>query len=274
MRKARTVELGKGLTVKTRILVILILFFAGLPAGTSWAESSFFIPGVDFSKLVLEEGAWCRYRIADEALGLIDSSEIYVGIPSSEMTPEGHAFWVEIETRPVGAGTAEAQVLKLLVLERIRNFTVGDSLGDYVVRLYSKSGAHPPQEEDPKEFRRFSLVIPTTDSSWVATPDVPTATAGGDFTCIRKERVVVDDKEIPTGNITLIKKARDDFKVWFCDDIPVFRLARCEIVRVRETETVPKIKGIPASGRKDSRTTAELVAFGYDARPILPLEGR
>jgi len=274
MRKIRPAGSGKGLNMKTCILVILILLFAGLPAGPSWAENSFFIPGVDFSKLDLEEGAWCRYRIADEALGLIDTSEIYIGVPSSEMTADGAAFWVEIETRPVGAGTAEAQVMKLLVLERIRDFAVGDSLGDYVVRLYNKSGTHPPQEEDPKEFKRFSLVIPTTDSSWVATPDVPTVTAGGEFTCIKKERVVVDDKEVPTGNVKLIKKARDDFKVWFCDDIPVFRLARCEIVRVRETETVPKIKGIPASGRKVSKTTAELVAFGHDAKPILPLEGR
>ena len=274
MRRARSGGPGKGLIVKTRILVISILLFAGAPAGTSGAENSFLIPGVDFSKLVLEEGAWCRYRIADEALGLTDSSEIYVGVPSSEMTGEGPAFWVEIETRPLGAGTAEAQIMKLLVLERITSFAVGDSLGDYVVRLYNKSGTNPPREEDPKAFKRFSLVIPTTDSSWAATPDVPTVTAGGEFTCIKKERVVVDDKEVPTGNVTLIKKARDDFKVWFCDEIPVFRLARCEIVRVRETETVPAIKGIPASGRKDSRTTAELVAFGYDARPILPLEGR
>jgi hypothetical protein len=260
------------LAVKTLILVVLIVMFAGVPAGTSRADSSFFIPGVDFSKLVLKEGAWCRYRIADEALGLIDSSEIYVGVPSSEMTPEGSAYWVEIETRPLGAGADEAQILKLLVLERIRSFNVGDSLGDYVVRLYNKSGTHPLQEEDPKEFKRFSLVIPTTDSSWVATPDVLTVTAAGDFACIKKERVVVDDKEVATGKIKLIKKARDDFKVWFCEDIPVFRLARCEIVRVRETETVPKITGIPASGRKTSRTTAELVAFGYDARSILLVE--
>jgi len=216
---------GKGLIVKTRILALSCVLLAGLLTGAPRADNSFFIPGVDFSKLVLEEGAWCRYRVADEALGLIDSSEIYVGVPSSEMTPDGLAFWVEVETRPAGAGTEEAQVLKLLVMEQIRRFSVGDSLGDYVVRLYNRSGTHPIREENPKESKRFSLVIPTTDSSWVATPDVPTVTAGGHFTCIKKERVVVDDKEVPTGNVKLIKRARDEFKVWFCDDIPVFRLA-------------------------------------------------
>jgi hypothetical protein len=260
--------------MKPRTLALLFALFTVVSTGTALADNTFFIPGVDFSKLVLEEGAWCRYRVADEALGLIDSSEIYVGVPSRQVTPEGPAFWVEIETRPVGAGNEDSQVLKLLVLERITRFSVGDSLGDYVVKLYNKSGTHPPREEDPKGSKRFSLVIPTTDSSWAATPDVPTVTAGGRFTCIKKERVVVDDKEVPTGNVTLIKRARDDFKVWFCDDIPVFRLARCEIIRFRETETVPPITGIPASGRKISRTTAELVAFGYDARSILPLEGR
>lgn len=237
------------------------------PASTPGA--GFFIPGVDFSKLVLTEGAWCRYRVADEALGTVDSSEVYIGVPSSEMTPQGLAFWVELETRPVGATSDDAQILKLLVLEAIRSFEEGDSLGEYVVRLYNKNGSDPPQEEDPKKFKRFSLVIPTTDSSWVATPDVPTETASGSFRCIKKERVVVENKEIPTGNVTLVRKARDDFTVWFSDDIPVFRMAKCMIIRVRETETVPKIKGIPDSGRKESKTTAELVEYGYDASPIL-----
>lgn len=246
------------------------LFLVGLAdRGLAKDDDGFLIPGVDFSKLDLKTGGWCRYRVADEALGLVDSSEIYIGVPGTEMTDQGLAFWVEIETRPSGAGPEDAQILKLLVLESITSFDVGDSLGEYVVRLYTKNGSQPVEQEEPKRFKRFSQVIPTTDSSWVVTPDVQTVTPRGNFMCVKKERVVVDDKEVPTGNITLIKKARDDFQVWFCDDVPVFRLAKCEIVRDRETETVPKIKGIPASGKKTSKTTAELVDFGWDAKAIL-----
>jgi hypothetical protein len=71
--------------------------------------------------------------------------------------------------------------------------------------------------------------------------------------------------------VRLIKTARDDFTVWFCDDVPMFHLARCEISRVRRTETKPIITGIPPSATKNSKTTAELVAFGFDAKPILEL---
>ena len=41
------------------------------------AAESFIVPGVDFSNLTLEEGAWCRYLVSDEALGQVDTTEIY-----------------------------------------------------------------------------------------------------------------------------------------------------------------------------------------------------
>jgi hypothetical protein len=237
----------------------------------AWGGEAFLIPGVEFSKLSLKKGAWCLYRVADEALGLVDSSEVYIGIPDTAMTDAGPAYWVEIQSRPMHGAPDEGQLLKLLVLERITSMGVGDSLGEYVLRLYNKSGAHPPQEEDPKGFERLSLVVPTADSSWVVTPEVAGDTPGGAFTCTLKERDAVDVKNISTGSVTLVRRARDNFKVWFCDEIPVFHLARCEIARVRETETIPPIAGIPASGTKNSKTTAELVAFGYDAKPMMPL---
>ncbi|MDH3217407.1 MAG: hypothetical protein OEN01_14170 [Candidatus Krumholzibacteria bacterium] len=256
-----------------RILLLITIPLCFHNAGfAATSAESFLIPGVDFSKLDLQEGAWCRYVVVDEALGQIDSSEIYIGVPSREMTSRGEAFWVEIETRPVGGSFGEADVLKLLVLEKIRAFDSGDSLGDYVVKLYNRTGDRPPREEDPKRFKRFSQVIPTTDSSWVSTPDVLEGATGSELSCVKKKRTVRDDREVVTGKVRLIKKARDDFAVWFCDDIPVFHLAKCEIVRVRETETLPKITGVPNLGKKVATTTAALVAFGFDATPILSVE--
>lgn len=243
-----------------------------LLAVSARAGDAFLVPGVEFSHLSLSQGAWCRYRVADEALGIVDSSEIYIGIPDTAMTAAGPAYWVEIETRPLHGSPDDAQILKFLVLERITSMGVGDSLGDYVLRLYNKSGANPPQEEDPKSFERFSQVVSTPDSSWVVRPGVATDTAGRRLTCTLKERRAEETRRIDTGSVTLVRRSQDDFRVWFCDDVPIFRLAKCEIARVRDTETIPPIAGIPASGKKESKTTAELVAFGHDAVTLMPLD--
>ena len=241
-------------------------------AGPALAGDQFVVPGVDFSNLSMREGAWCRYLVADEALGQIDTAEVYIGLPAREMTPEGPAFWVEIDSRPLGASSGEAEVLKLLVMERIRDFDEGDFLGEYVMRLYIRNGTHPVQEEDPRNYEGFSQVIPTTDSSWQSVADVSHGTPAGSFTCTRKSRTVNDDKTIQTGNVKLIKKATDDYTVWFSDEVPIFHMVKCVIERSRETKTVPRIAGIPASGSKYSKTTAELVDYGYDAQPILSLQ--
>ena len=230
----------------------------------------FLVPGVDFAKLTFREGAWCRYAVVDEALGQVDTTDIYVAIVQGLETPRGDAYWVEIESRLRGASEEDREVMKLLVLERITKFSDGDSLGDYVLELYIKNGLQSPRREDPKKYKDFSLVIPTTDSTWQATESVSVATLAGEFSCTKKHRLHEDIQEIPTGNITLIKRARDDFAVWFADEIPIFHMAKCEILRLRETDTIPRISGIPVAGGKDSRTTAELTGFGFDAKSLIP----
>jgi hypothetical protein len=239
--------------------------------GAARSAENFLIPGADFSQLVLKEGAWCRYIVLDEALGQTDSTDVYVGVPAGEMTPRGGAFWVELASKPVGAGDEAATVLKLLVLEAITELSRGDSFGDYVLRLYIKKGARPVEEEDPARYEDFSLIVPTAESSWDSSPDVPVTVMGGNFTCTKKTRSVREEQEIPTGKLVLVKKLRDDYTVWFCSEIPVFRMAKCVIERSRETYTVPRITGVPISGQKNSRTTAELTGFGFDAKPVLPL---
>jgi hypothetical protein len=238
--------------------------------GTAASAENFLIPGADLSQLVLKEGAWCRYLVIDEALGQTDSTVVYVGVPASEMTQKGGAFWVELASKPKGGGEEDGEVLKLLVLEAISGLSQGDSVGAYVLRLYIKKGARPVEEEDPSRYEDFSLIVPTAESSWEISPDVPTEVLGESLTCTKKTRSVREDKEIPTGKLSLVKKARDDYSVWFCDEIPVFRMARCVIERSRHTYTVPRIAGVPVSGEKNSRTTAELVEFGFDAKPVLP----
>ncbi len=254
---------------RTRTVLLVWLLWMSTVMTPAAAADDFLVPGVDFSKLVFKTGAWCRYIVIDEALDQTDTTEVYVGIPGSEMTPDGRAYWVELESVPVGAGTGRSEVLKLLILEQITEFSEGDSFGDYVLRLYIKSGASPVEEKDPGEYEEFSTIVPTADSSWVTVAGVPLSTTAGEFTCTEKTRSARTVQEIPTGKIKLIKKAADDYAVWFCSDVPVFRMAKCVIERSRETDTVPRLAGIPASGKKQSRTAAELLAFGFDAKPIL-----
>ncbi|UCG52498.1 MAG: hypothetical protein JSW58_02805 [Candidatus Latescibacterota bacterium] len=253
------------------IRIITVIWLVGF-AFSAEATEDFLIPGVDFSKLDLREGAWCRYLVIDEALGQVDSTEIYVGVPEAVTTVEGPAFWIELSSTVLGAGIEGTEVLKLLVLERITRFSEGDSLGDYVLKLYIRRGARPAEEEDPKEYEDFSMIVPTADSTWVTSPGVPVSTKGGEFTCTKKTRSVQSEREIPTGKIKLVKRARDGYTVWFCSEIPVFRMAKCVIERMRETETIPRITGIPAPGKKESKTAAELTGYGFDAKPILSID--
>lgn len=241
------------------------------PSAARSAEN-LLVPGADFSQLALEKGAWCRYVVVDEALGQADSTEVYVGVPSAERTAKGPAFWLEIATRPLGAGGEEAQVLKLLVLESIAGLSEGDSLGDFVLRLYIRKGGRPAEERDPATFKDLSLVVPTAESSWETSEGVMVEAPAGRFTTKKRTRTALEEQEVPTGKVRLIKKSRDDFTVWFSDEVPVFRLVKCVVERWRETETVPRIAGIPVSGRKYSKTTAELAGFGLDAEPVLIID--
>ncbi len=255
------------LTKVCLIIVCVLSVFA--PPVLSQTSDSFLIPGADFSQLVLEAGGWCRYLVVDEALGQADSTEVYIGIPGSEITERGRAYWVELVSTPLPAVSGGGEVIKLLVLEQITEFSDGDSLGQYVLKLYIKKGAQPIEEKDPESYEDFSLIVPTAEALWESSPGTEVSTKGGAFNCTKKTRSAQSNQEIPTGKIKLIKKSRDDYTVWFCNDVPVFRLVKCVIERSRETDTVPRIAGIPVSGPKYSRTEAELTAFGDDATPIL-----
>jgi hypothetical protein len=185
------------------------------------------------------------------------------------MTKRGQAFWVELASTPLPADSGSGEVIKLLVLEQITDFADGDSLGEYVLKLFIRKGAQPVEEKDPKSYKGLSLIVPSAEELWESSHGVNVVTMGGAFDCTKKTRSVESNQEIPTGNIKLIKKSRDDFDVWFCDEVPVFHLVKCVIERSRETYTVPRITGIPISGPKYSKTRAELTAFGNDAKSIL-----
>jgi hypothetical protein len=267
-----TQEVGQ-IVFFTRLAVVLIglsVVVVGSPA--RGADDAFLIPGADFSRLTLDAGAWCRYLVVDEALDEADSTEIYIGVPQRVETDHGTAYWVEMETRARGAADREPEILKMLILGKIRDCAVGDSLGQYVLRLYIRNGTHPIHEENPRRYEGFSLVVPTTDSTWTSVPDVTIRTGAGEFTALRKQRTVTDDREIKTGKVTIVKKSSDSFSVWFSDQVPVFHLVRCEIDRSRETTTEPRLAGIPVAGDRRSKTTAELTSYGHHAKEILPLE--
>jgi hypothetical protein len=268
-KRAGRTKTVKRVDWKTGLLVCLLV-----AAGGAHAAESLLVPGADLSQLVLKKGAWCRYAVVDEALGQKDSTEVYVGVPAAESTPQGPAFWLELASRPLGAGDEEGQILKLLVLEAVTRFSEGDSLGDYVVKFYIKKGTRAVEEADPKTYEDFSLIVPTSESSWETIEEVPTTTRAGEFSCVKKTRVVEENKEIPTGRVKLIKKSRDDYTVWFDNSVPLFRLVKCVIERSRETVMVPRVAGIPVSGTQYSKTTAELTGFGSDAKPVLSVESR
>lgn len=235
-------------------------------------EEGFIVPGVDFSRLDLTPGTWCRYLVVDKALGIEDSAEVYVAVSSRERVPEGDAYWVEIQSKPYGAGAGEEETYKLLVLGAIRDASPQDTLVHYVVRLYIKKGFEPAKAEDPARLRDFPLGPPTSKSLWIIEPGVTVATPAGDFSCEKKKRSIVTEREIPTGRIKLVEKRNDRWAVWFAEEVPVFHLVRCLIKRSKETKAVPEVPGIPSSGLRESETIAELLGFGNDAKPLVQIE--
>jgi hypothetical protein len=70
----------------------------------------------------------------------------------------------------------------------------------------------------------------------------------------------------------ILKQRREDHvQVWISPVVPVFHLAKCEIQRVRESRTVPPVRGIPDAGAKRSRTTSVIVAHGTGAKPLVSI---
>jgi hypothetical protein len=246
-------------------LAILLM----IPAG-SFAGDSFLLPGVTFNNADFSVGAWCRYMVVDVfGTGERDSTEVYIAVTGRTTTAGSVSFWLEMKTGPPHALTGEYEVAKALISYDINKIEPGDSLCHYVSKLYIRKGTGSVEPADPADLERLTSSNPTSDSDWQLTPDEEIETPGGRFVCDRKSRRVLDQREIPMGRTTLVKNDSDAYETWFCDDIPIFRLAKCVIERVRDSRTVPSIPGIPDKGREVTKTTVELTAFGAGAKPIL-----
>ncbi len=264
-----TPKLGRKLRINGIILGLALLALS-FPAGAQ-TEEGFIIPGIDFSRLEPRTGAWCRYRVVDVALGIEDTTIVYFAISGRQAGPECGAFWIEIENNPLRVLESARQIYKLLISDDIRTATAEDSLVHYILGFYIKNGFDPIRTENPARLRDFPLGPPTADSLWSVTPGVEVTTPAGDFSCLKKERALVSEKIIPAGRVQLREKRDDLWTVWLSDEVPIFHLVSCLIERFKETETIPAIKGIPAAGRRQSQTTAELIGFGFQAEPILDL---
>jgi len=226
------------------------------------------LPGVDIRDVDFTVGRWCRYLVIDEAMGQTDSSEVYLAVVGRDGTRD--AWWLEIETGPTGQPAAEHDAARFLVDGAVREMTPSDSLYQYVSRLYIRKGRAPVEAGDPRDLTRLTIVNPTSETDWIVTPDVTITTPAGTLTGELRQFENDVSREIPAGNVKLLQRKIDRVKVWRSARIPVFHLIRCEIERVRETRTVPAVKGIPETGPRESRTTSVLVAFGDGAKPLLP----
>ncbi len=246
------------------VLALLLL----APASYADETGTLLLPGIDIRDVDFAVGKWCRYIVIDEAMGEVDSSEVYIAVVGREQSRD--AYWLEIENGPVGAGAGERDAARFLVDGAVRAMAAGDSLYRYVSRLYIRRGRGPVEKGDPRDLTRLTIVHPASESDWKVTPGATVSTPAGRITGEMRQFENVVSREIPAGRVKLLQRNVDRVKVWRSPDVPVFRLARCEIERVRETRTVPSIKGIPEAGPRHSRTTSVLVAFGDRAKPLIP----
>lgn len=258
----------KWLISGTALVAAALVIFALPPAVRADQPGTLLLPGIDIRDADFTVGNWCRYVVIDEAMGETDSSEVYIAVVARE--PGCDAWWLEIENGLAGAPASERDVARFLVDGSVRDMAVGDSLYHHVSRLYIKRGRGPVEEGDPRDLTRLTIVNPTSESDWIVTRDVVVSTPAGRMKGEMRHFENVVAREIPAGNVKIVQRNVDRVKVWRSPEVPVFHLARCEIERVRETRTVPPVRGIPDAGPRESRTTSVLVAFGQGAKPLLP----
>jgi len=232
---------------------------------------SFLLPGVDIRSADLEVGGWCRYLVVDEAEGVRDSVFVYAAVVGREEGDSGESYWLEFASAPAGTGPEDLDVTRLLLSSTITDLARGDSLYHYVREMYVRRGTEPPHAADPRDLKRLTLTDPTSDDDWKRSADEKVTTALGVIACERKELLVEESREVPTGRVKIVQRKRDHFIVWSSPRVPLFGLVRCVIEREHDSKTIPRLPGIPESGPRTSRVTTEVVAWGDGALPLIPL---
>jgi hypothetical protein len=260
---------GRRLRTSARLAALLVLLFAGRSARAADAES-LLLPGIDMRSIQFTVGAWCRYRVIDEAMGQSDTSTVYLAVVGREKTKTGTAYWLEVESIPPGGGKADRDVARALVDERIQSMGAGDSLHTYITRYYTRKGNGQVEEGDPRQLRRLSMASPASPADWKSAPNQPVTTPAGTFVCERRSFASSESRDIPSGRVILKQKRSDRVEVFTSPSVPVFHLVKSEVERTRESRTVPPVRGIPEAGPKTSRTTSLLVAHGTGARSLVP----
>lgn len=255
---------------RLRTSCALVLAVWGLLAcagpGRAAEAESLLLPGVDIRSIDFVVGAWCRYLVVDEAMGEVDSSTVRLAIVGRESTPNGPACWLEIESGPSGGAEEDRDCSRVLVEERVRSMTPGDSLYHFVRQFYIRKGRGPVEAGDPQDLKRLTVVSPASEKEWRVSPGQSVKTAAGDIVCELRRFEKDESRDVPAGRIVIRQRRADRVSVWISPAVPVFHLAKCEIERVRESHAVPPVRGVPESGAKQSRTTSEIVAYGSGAR--------
>ncbi|HEX6790607.1 MAG TPA: hypothetical protein VF247_04785 [Candidatus Krumholzibacteria bacterium] len=251
-----------------RLVALVVLLFAGRSARAADAES-LLLPGIDMRSIQFTVGAWCRYRVIDEAMGTSDTSTVYLAVVGREKTAKGAAYWLEVESTPPGGAKSDRDVARALVDERIQTMGPGDSLHTFITRYYTRKGDGPVEEGDPRQLRRLSMASPASPSDWKNAPNQSVKTPAGTFVCERRSFAATESRDIPSGRVTLKQKRSDRVEVFTSPSVPLFHLVKSEVERTRESHTVPPVRGIPDAGPRTSRTTSLLVAHGTGAKALI-----
>jgi hypothetical protein len=251
------------------ILIAVLSIGAARPARAAEAES-FLLPGIDMRSIEFKVGAWCRYRVIDEAMGETDTTLVYLAVVGSEKTATGTAYWLEVESRVPGRSDAERDAARALVDGRIHSMAEGDSIHAYITRFYTRKGKDAPQKGNPADLRKLTLVSPVSASDWKTESQEPLATPAGKFVCEHRVFDRTESRDVPSGRIVIKQKRSDHVEIYTAPSVPLFHLVESVIDRTRESRTVPAVKGIPETGPRQSRTTSVLIAHGAGAKSVFP----
>lgn len=241
-------------------------------AARAVAVDDWLVPGLDLREVAFEAGAWCRYRVVDEADGVRDTTVVDVSVPVDGAVGGApgrapRAWWIEFASGPPGADETARDVLRVLVDADIARGARGDSLSAYVRGYWVRRAGGRVEPGDLAELDRLTLDAGV--GGWGALPDTVVTTPAGRFVCRRRVRTRLESRRRRQGRVTVIVQRRDRWTLLLCDAVPLFRLVRCRVDRLRESRTEPRLRGIPDPGPRRSHVVTELVATGRGARSRL-----
>jgi len=227
-------------------------------AGTAVNAGGPGVPSLFFSRFHPSLGAWSRYSMVEESMGVADTTDLYLSLPARETRGGILYYRVEMLKRPRGRpGAPLAAYLLVRAGEDYRHAPPSSYVKEMVVREADGSVS----KVDLRELEDGSG---SPEMRWEET-GVESLRVGRRVIPCRVERGSGHSRKVvPVGSATLVEESQAEGRIWWSEDIPLFGTVRCTLELRTRSHLDPPLPGVPVSKPKVYRITVELLDFGSE----------